>query len=554
MLADEQVGYVIIPSAALVPGELRNLGKLPAVIYPLNQKIVFDYLYERYREKCRHIRVLCYAEAEKVHRRLERYPHDKVEIEDLPELKDLGYTVYCGLQGISSPVIINFADTIVMQETECPIRDSIYYSEDHVSDTWTFFRENEGVITEIIDKESAGDCWSCREKLVVGIFCITDPVCLRECLEVAFDGYDGMVSTFYHALKLYSQRHPLAPVKTDSWFDIGHADTYYHSSVEVKAREFNHISVDRNRGILRKTSDDRDKFVGEIKWYLKLPGDIEYVRPRIFDYSVDHSSPYISMEYYAYHTVHELFLYGDLTRRQWTDIFSRIRFICDDLRRYTVRDGNIRAALEDVYLKKTRQRFDQMRKDERFAGFFSKEITVNKIRYRSLDRIMEQLESVIPEMLYDVEEFCIIHGDLCFANIMVDGNLSFVKLIDPRGKFGGYDIYGDFRYELAKLFHSIDGRYDFIIKDMFRIEYDLEGAVVSYAISDRSRGYDLYDIFIEVFDDEIGCNIKKIELIEALLFLSMIPLHSESLEHQMAMLGTGIEILSRIIDIRVTED
>ncbi len=35
-------------------------------------------------------------------------------------------------------------------------------------------------------------------------------------------------------------------------------------------------------------------------------------------------------------------------------------------------------------------------------------------------------------MLYDVNEFCIIHGDLCFANMMVDSNCSFVKVIDPR--------------------------------------------------------------------------------------------------------------------------
>ncbi len=34
----------------------------------------------------------------------------------------------------------------------------------------------------------------------------------------------------------------------------------------------------------------------------------------------------------------------------------------------------------------------------------------------------------------------------------VDTNLSFIKVIDPRGKFGTYDIYGDFRYELAKTF------------------------------------------------------------------------------------------------------
>lgn len=141
--------------------------------------------------------------------------------------------------------------------------------------------------------------------------------------------------------------------------------------------------------------------------------------------------------------------------------------------------------------------------------------------------------------MLDVEAFNIIHGDLCFANILVDYNFSFKKVIDTRGKFGKYDIYGDFRYELAKLFHSVDGKYDFIIKDQVEISYDLSNANINYSVCDCKRDYDLYNIFCDAFNDEIGDDLKKIELIESLLFLSMIPLHGESLNHQMAMLATG---------------
>ena len=42
---------LIIPSAKVVPEELQKLGKLPAVIYPINQRIVFDYLYEQYKDQ-----------------------------------------------------------------------------------------------------------------------------------------------------------------------------------------------------------------------------------------------------------------------------------------------------------------------------------------------------------------------------------------------------------------------------------------------------------------------------------------------------------------------
>lgn len=370
-------------------------------------------------------------------------------------------------------------------------------------------------------------------------------------MENAFKQDSLQISTFYYALQEYSKMHPMRSILTNNWFDIGHEDKYYNSKLEVRAREFNHITIDKNRGILKKTSDDKDKFIGEIKWYLKLPADVEYVRPRIFDYSTSYVNPYVSMEYYAYHTVHELFLYGDLTLQQWIDIFNRIRFVCDDFKRYTVQDANIRQALEEMYLTKTLQRFEKMKKDERFLAFFESPITVNGKKYQPLEKIIVALETAIPEMLYDVDTFNIIHGDLCFANIMVDSNFSFIKVIDPRGKFGTYDIYGDFRYELAKLFHSVDGKYDFIIKDLFDLDYNIETSCINYRIQDRKREFNLYKVFLDTFAAEIGNDLRKVELIEALLFLSMIPLHGESIRHQMVMLGTGLEILNRVVNIQV---
>ena len=538
---------LIIPSATLVPEELQKLGKLPAVIYPINQRITFEYIYEQYGEHCSSVDVVCYENADKVKRRLQKYTDSKVRIKTLPELKDLGYTILFALDGVKEPVIINFADTIVMDTIIDVEGDAFFFQMDYMSDIWTFFDEEAGVITNIYDKKSVNE--DLKKKLFVGVFKIVDTSAFVECLKTALSVSNRKMSSFYYALQLYSRQHPFNSVPTENWFDIGHEDKYYNSKLEVKAREFNHIAIDKNRGILRKTSDDKDKFIGEIKWYLKLPADIEYVRPRIFSYSIEYEEPYVSMEYYAYHTVHELFLYGDLTLHQWEDVFQRIRFICDDFKRYTVQDEYITPSLEDMYLKKTLQRFEKMKKNSRFKQFFEMQIQVNNHKYQSLDMIAEILKQIIPQMLYDVDTFSIIHGDLCFANIMIDSNLSFVKVIDPRGKFGKFDIYGDGRYELAKLFHSVDGKYDFIIKDLFDVDYDLESAALTYKIQDRKRDFDLYEVFRDAFRSEIGDDLKKIELIEALLFLSMIPLHGESLAHQMVMLGTGLDILNRVVDI-----
>lgn len=535
---------VLIPSAKIVSEDLQSIGKLPSVIYPVTDKIVFDFLHEQYAAVSKKIKVLCYEQADKVHSKLKKYK--KTEVVDLPALNDLAYTIYYGLED-SEPVIINFGDTIVLDNIYDNQADSFFYSEDYISDKWTYFDSDNGRITAIYDKRAEKVNNLQKEKLFVGVFYLSNPIFFKSCIENAEAIHNSNISIFYLALQLYSEKYPLTPVRTDNWFDIGHADKYFNSKLEVKAREFNHIKIDKNRGILTKTSEDKDKFIGEIKWYLKLPSDVEYVRPRIFSYSTDYSNPYVSMEYYAYHTVHELFLNGDLDIHQWEQIFKRIKFVIQDFNRYSVKDDNIIPSLENMYLTKTIQRFEKMRKDTRFEVFFQKPILVNGKKYVSLEETINKLKVVIPESLYDVKEFNVIHGDLCFANMMVDNNFSFIKVIDPRGKFGSYDIYGDPRYELAKLFHSVDGKYDYIIKDLFDLEY--KDGSISFSIQDKDRDIDLYQVFIDVFKDEIGDNQKKIELIEALLFLSMIPLHGESFEHQLVMLGTGLEILNRVVNI-----
>mgnify|MGYP004462280005 CR=1 FL=1 len=537
---------VLIPSAKAVPDELQALGKLPAVIYPVNGHTVFSYLYKQYLGLSE-IEVLCYENAGKVHKKLEKYKD--INIVDIPELRDLAHTIYYGLDGVDGveSVIINFGDTIVTDNIFDNESDCFYYSKDYVSDKWTYFDIENGVLRDIYDKKKLAVNSSIKKKLFVGVFYLADAQTFKKCLEIAFVNKNTSISAFYQALKLYSEIHCLNAIETLKWFDIGHADKYYNTRLEVKAREFNHIDIDRDRGILTKYSKEKDKFIGEIKWYLKLPSDIEYVRPRIFDYSVDYNNPFVSMEYYAYHTVHELFLNGDLDIHQWEVIFEHIRFICHDMKRYKVQDENIKLSLEDMYLTKTTQRFEKLKKDDRFTNFFYSSISVNGKEYKSLNKVLDILNEKIPEMLYDVKNFNIIHGDLCFTNMMLDNNFSFIKVIDPRGKFGSYDIYGDSRYELAKLFHSVDGKYDYIIKDLFDLTY--ENGEINYSIQDKDREFDLYPVFRKVFKDEIGKDLKKIELIEALLFLSMIPLHCESFEHQLVMLGTGLEILNRIVNV-----
>ena len=536
---------IIIPSAKAVPESLQGLGKLPAVIYPVGQRIMFDYLYEQYAEISGGIKVVCCENSGEVVKKLSLYG-GKVSVKIIPELKDLGYTVWQGLENESGPVIINFADTIVTDNIFGHEEDCFFYSEDYMSDSWTFFTVHDGKLTGITDKRPAENQTE-KGKLFAGVFRINHPQKFRECLADSFANPRKDISTFYQALESYNELFPMAALYAREWFDIGHADKYFSSRLEVSAREFNHITVDRNRGTLCKTSENKEKLIHEIKWYLKLPAELEYTHPRIFRYSTHYDKPYALMEYYAYHTVHELFLYGDMNFQQWQDILSRICFVCNDFRKYTASGENVRRSLEEMYVAKTLQRLESLRGNENFPAFFKSPMKINGEKYLPLDEVIILLKKYVPEILCQRENFTIIHGDLCFTNIMIDPNLQFIKLIDPRGSFGAYDIYGDPDYDLAKLFHSIDGKYDFIIKNMFAVNADIDNASVDYEIFGSERSYDLSEMFREIFSPDM----KRVKLIEALLFLSMIPLHNESVKHQLAMLGTGARLLDETIRIKM---
>ena len=62
------------------------------------------------------------------------------------------------------------------------------------------------------------------------------------------------------------------------------------------------------------------------------------------------------------------------------------------------------------------------------------------------------------------------HGDLCFSNILYQRHANILRMIDPKGAKEEEDIWTDPWYDLAKLSHSICGRYDFFNSGLYRVE------------------------------------------------------------------------------------
>lgn len=545
---------LLIPSAVLVPKDMRrNFGDLPTGLFPLGDKPMLKKIYDKYKNSVDKIYVAVYKKYELIENYLaaQKLP---IELIYLDKLGDLGYTVRYSLDSILKKntsveyLYINFADSLLDDEIQVGLSDYLYYAKQEWSSDWTYFQSENGHLKTLFDKENFIEGTLPvldTQQIFIGVFGISDSSLFLN----SFDrkSNNGLADSFYQALYCYSQKKCFLFFETENWFDVGHSENYVKAKTAVAARSFNSIQIDEQRGILSKTSENREKLIDEIKWYLRMPNKLQYLLPRIYSYSLERLNPYVSMEYYGYHTLHESLLYGDLSLSRWKEIFEKLLFVISDMETFKVegRKDEIRLSMKNIYIDKTIMRLEKLRLQKEFAGFFTDEIVINGKNYFSIDFYLKELPKLVEKILIekcDDVSFNIIHGDLCFTNILIEDTYNFMRFIDPRGKFGAFDIYGDSRYEMAKLLHTLEGNYDAIIEDMFEIT--VNKTVINYNV--HSRNEKIYHIFCEVFKEKL-IDLRSIQLIEATLFLSMIPLHQDSLTRQYAMLATGIKIFDEIL-------
>lgn len=311
----------------------------------------------------------------------------------------------------------------------------------------------------------------------------------------------------------------------------------------VEPRQFNNIAVDTSKGTLTKSSAFNNTLYNELEWYKSIPNKFKYLTPKLLEHEFILGVPHITMEYLDMPTLHELYITNRVSLNQWSKIISTLIKTSNEFRTeyIEVSPPERDSILYSMYVKKTIDRLEELRNDKVFSRFFDKTIIINGVGYPGLNYTIKMLPGLVRDHLFNIDTLSVIHGDYFLANILYSEK-GFIRLIDPRGDFGGYTIYGDPRYDIAKLSHSFNGKYDFIVEDKFDVR--LTGNFIDYKIKCSNT----HERIKELFFSQLNYNIEEIKLIEALLFLSMIPLHSDKPERQLVMLATGIEQLSKFLE------
>lgn len=123
-----------------------------------------------------------------------------------------------------------------------------------------------------------------------------------------------------------------------------------------------------------------------------------------------------------------------------------------------------------------------------------------------------------------------VHGDLVLDNIIFNPITQEFTLIDWRASFAGYMDRGDIYYDLAKFNHSLIIQHEMLESGNFTADEDLE-------FSTSNRLTEVQPAFKELILQREDIQWQKVEILTALIWLNMAPLHGQKIQDFLFKLG-----------------
>lgn len=325
---------------------------------------------------------------------------------------------------------------------------------------------------------------------VAGFFLFTDKSKLSEVPQ------SGELVRWMQQRKMHYKEISLAGTK-----EFGLLEEYEKLGQE-KCRPFNRIT--RQGDILIKEAVDvqGEKLAKrECAWYEKAKKlDID-VLPQIYGMYP------LKMEYIKGQNIYEC----DLTYEEKRKVLEKLVASLEKLHQSQQIEADS-FSVKEAYYNKTMDRLARIEDMVPFAR--EREIIINGKKCRNVYYHKRELEKKLEQL--QCEKFSFIHGDCTFSNMMLREDGTPV-LIDPRGYFGFTELYGDIRYDWAKMYYSIVGNYDrFNLKD-FRLEIGNTPEMGVKLNIASNQWEDMEQVFFVL----TGADEQEIKLLHAVIWLSL---------------------------------
>ena len=278
----------------------------------------------------------------------------------------------------------------------------------------------------------------------------------------------------------------------------------YEKLPQTKCRPFNRISVEGDILIKEPIDSQGEKLANrETAWYEKARLLNIPELPKIYD-----TKP-LKMEYIKGRNIYDCDFDYEIKKTILGSLVRALKSLHESERVNT--DS---FSIEEAYFNKTMDRLSKIQDLIPYAR--EREIVVNGRKCRNVYYHKREIQKRIERLKANCDQFAFIHGDCTFSNLMVREDNSPV-LIDPRGYFGFSELYGDVRYDWAKLYYSVVGNYDqFNLKRFRLIIGDTPEDGIKLSI-DSNHWEDLENDFF----DMTGTNREEIKLLHAVIWLSL---------------------------------
>ncbi|QTH72553.1 capsular biosynthesis protein [Pseudoalteromonas xiamenensis] len=520
----------LIMSAAYVGPEIQSeFGKIPPSFLPLGNRRLFQHQVNLAPQGVK----VCLSVPEsylisKID--MKWLDNHGIDVVRAPDGLSLGASLVASLNlsdhPLDTPLHVLFGDTLF---TELPVGDDII-SVSEVTDSYNWAIVTNDSMQWLKDCDNRLDPDS-HSGVVSGYFKFSSP---RQLIKsITQSNWQ-----FLEGLNKYHDRVGLTSVFSDDWLDFGHVNTYYRSKASYTTqRVFNDLKITADW--VEKSSFKNRKIAAEANWFLNLPLTLRSYIPQFLGSTQNDDRVSYRLEYLHQTSLSELYVFSELPATIWEQILiGTVKFLKSCLQESASKNEPVNR-LNDLLGEKTTQRLLCYCQEHNIniedEWYFNNEPPV------SLKTILERSQKHLP-IINDDWPISVLHGDFCFSNILYDFRTNRIKTIDPRGLTtnGELTIYGDIRYDIAKLGHSILGMYDWIIAGYFDIK--LENRNIQFQIDVPSQHKLIQKHFVKLVVEEFGLTDVSLMAMQIQLFLSMLPLHSDDNNRQKALFANAFRI------------
>lgn len=288
------------------------------------------------------------------------------------------------------------------------------------------------------------------------------------------------------------------------------------------SRYFN--SLKENKYTLVKSSSIKEKIKAEYCFYHLLPEDMKFWFVMPFDYKETNESASYSMERLHMTDLAIKWVHGSMDETEFEELLDKYFFFFKSRHVKMVSESEYREVSDALYIDKINERIEELKKLPEYNKI---KILLETSEDTNIDTLVKKyfsLKKIIEGRKQYPNEFVIGHGDLCFANALYNKSTKTLKFIDPKGAITEEQLWTNPYYDIAKLSHSICGRYDFFNNALFEIKIDSSFSFSLEIDFDNKKYMEIFRRKVE----ENGFDYLSVRIYEASLFLSMLPLHIDN--------------------------